>query len=174
VNRRHIAPEYILLPASRLFIGFTLVLSLSLNFLPLGRALGVPDWVALSLVFWNIHQPRRIGMTTAFVLGLCVDVNNGALFGQHALAYTLLSYGAIAIHRRVLWLGLGGQMLYVLPLLLGAQVAVLAVRLLAGGTFPGGWYFMSSVIAIALWPLVTFFYLAPQRRAVDRDEHRPL
>ena len=29
----------------------------------------------------------------AFVFGLLMDVHEGALFGQHVLAYTLLSYG---------------------------------------------------------------------------------
>jgi rod shape-determining protein MreD len=172
--RNGYSPQYILLPASPWFIAFTLLLSLALNFLPLGRVVGMPDWVALSLVFWNIHQPRRVGMFIAFLMGLAMDVNDATVFGQHALAYTLLSYGAIALHRRVQWFSVVGQMPYVLSLLVVAQLAVLAVRLLTGGTFPGGWYFFSAIAATALWPVVVFFYFAPQRRAVDRDDHRPL
>jgi rod shape-determining protein MreD len=96
------------------------------------------------------------------------------VFGQHALAYTLLSFGAIALHRRVQWFSVIGQIPYVFPLLLVAQLAVLAVRMLTGGAFPGGLYFLSSVAATVLWPIVSFLYLAPQRRAVDHDDHRPL
>ena len=169
-----LSPQYILLPVNPLFIGFTLFVALGLNLLPLGQTIGVPDWVALSLVFWNIHQPRRVGILIAFIMGLLVDINDAALLGEHALAYTTLSYLATTVHRRVLWFGQIGQMLHVLPLLLLVQVIVVIVRVLAGGTLPGLSFFIESVVATALWPLVAFFYLAPQRRAIDRDDHRPL
>ena len=50
------------------------------------------DVLAVVLVFWGVHQPRRMGMAPAFVLGLLMDVHQGALLGQHALAYSLLSF----------------------------------------------------------------------------------
>ena len=49
-----------------------------------------PTSLALVLVFWNVHQPRRVGVGLAFVFGLLMDVHDGAVLGQHALAYTLL------------------------------------------------------------------------------------
>ena len=169
--------QYILLPVNPWFIAFTLVLALMLNLLPLGRAawtLAVPDWVALTLVFWSVHQPRRVGLTIAWVLGLIVDVNNASLLGEHALAYATLSYFAISLHRRVRWFGMAAQMAHVLPLLLAAQFVILVIRLIAGGTFPGWNYFAASVVSVALWPMVTFVLLAPQRRAADKDENRPI
>jgi len=169
--------QYILLPVNPWFIGFTLVFSLMLNLLPLPRggwALAVPDWVALTLVFWNIHQPRRVGLALAWMLGLVMDVNNASLLGEHALAYSILSYAAISMHRRVRWFGMSGQVVYVLPLLLAAQVVVALIRLLVGGAFPGVLYFASSLVATGLWPAVSFLYLAPQRRPTDKDENRPI
>lgn len=169
--------KYLLLPVNPWFIGFTLVLSLMLNLLPLPRAgwaLAMPDWVALTLVFWSIHQPRRVGLTIAWLLGLVMDVNNASLLGQHALAYSILSYAAITMHRRVQWFGLTGQVVHVLPLLLATQAVVLVVRLLSGAGFPGLPYFASSFVATLLWPLISLAYLAPQRRAADKDETRPI
>ncbi len=169
--------HYILLPVNPWFIGFTLVLSLMLNLLPLPRggfALLVPDWVALTLVFWSIHQPRRVGLTLAWILGLIMDVNNASLLGEHALAYSILSYAAITMHRRVLWFGLSGQIVHVLPLLLAAQVVAVLIRLVVGGAFPGLLYFGASLVATLLWPVISFLYLAPQRRAADKDENRPI
>ena len=169
--------QYILLPVNPWFIAFTLVLALMLNLLPLGRAawtLAVPDWVALTLVFWSVHQPRRVGLTIAWVLGLVVDVNNASLLGEHALAYATLSYFAISLHRRVRWFGMAAQMAHVLPLLVAAQFVILVIRLIAGGTFPGWNYFSASVVSVALWPMVTFVLLAPQRSAADQDENRPI
>ena len=66
-----------------------------------------------------------------------MDVHQGALLGQHALSYTMLSYLAIMIHRRLVWFGLLEQMLQVLPLFAAAHAASLAVRMIAGDRFPG-------------------------------------
>lgn len=166
--------QALLLPVNPLFIALSLVLALALNLLPLGRAPAIPDVVALVLVFWNVHQPRRVGMVIAFALGLLMDVHQGALLGQHALAYTLLSFGAISIHRRMLWFDLPVQTLHVLPLFLAAQLATLLIRLATGGGFPGWSMWLAPLVQTALWPLASFLLLAPQRRAPDPDQNRPL
>lgn len=167
-------PHYILLPVNPFFIGFSLIVAFFLNLMPWGRLMMVPDFVALVLVFWNIHQPRKVAVGIAFFMGLLMDLHNSALWGENALAYTLLSYFAITIHRRVLWFPLPIQILHVLPLLLCAQGVELVVRLLLNGKFPGWMYFSESVVGALLWPLITVLLLAPQRRAVDRDETRPI
>jgi rod shape-determining protein MreD len=171
---RGLRPQYLLRPVNPLFIWGTLAAAFLLNLLPWGRLPGVPDFLALALVFWNVHEPRRVGMAAAFVFGLLMDVHDAALFGEHALAYTLLSYGAISLHRRILWFPVGVQILYVAPLLLLAQAVLLLLRLWVGGVFPGWWHFLDSVVAALLWPLATALLLAPQRRPVVRDETRPL
>ncbi|HEY8024195.1 MAG TPA: rod shape-determining protein MreD [Burkholderiaceae bacterium] len=168
------SPHYILLPVSPLFIAVSLAAAFMLNMLPWGHWIGVPDFVALVLVFWSIHQPRRVGIGVAFFMGLLMDVHDAALLGENALAYTLLSYFAITIHRRVLWFQLGTQTLHVLPLMLLAQVVQMAVRLIVSGRFPDWLYFSESFVAAALWPVATWLLLAPQRRAIDRDETRPI
>lgn len=167
-------PHYILLPANRLFIFFSLVVAFLLNLLPWGQAVGVPDFVALVLVFWAIHQPRMIGISIAFLMGVLMDVNQATLLGENALAYTLLSYFSIMIHRRVLWFQVGTQALHILPLLLLTQVVQLLVRLIVSGKFPHWYYFSESFVSALLWPLVTWLLLAPQRRAINRDENRPI
>ena len=164
----------LLLPANPLFIVFTLLLALAINLLPLGRHPAVPDVLALVLVFWAVHQPRRVGIFAAFGFGLAMDVHQGALLGQHALAYTLLSFGAIAMHRRLLWFELPSQMLHLLPLFLGVQLVTLLVRLAAGGMFPGWSMWLAPLLQTLLWPVAVLLLLAPQRRAPDPDQNRPL
>lgn len=167
-------PQYILRPVSPLFIAFSLVGAFVLDVLPWGQWFWVPDFVALVLVFWNIHHPRKVGIGTAFFMGLLVDVHEASLLGEHALAYTLLSYGAIMLHRRVLWFSLPGQAVHVFPLFLLAQGASAVVRLAVGASFPGVLMFFESVVTAALWPVATWLLLAPQRRPLERDETRPL
>ena len=126
-------PHYILLPVSPLFIGFSLTVAFLLNLLPWGPSIGAPDFVALVLVFWGIHQPRKVGIGMAFFMGLLMDVHEATLLGENALAYTLLSYFAIMIHRRVLWFPIMTQAMHVFPLLVMTQAIQMVVRYVATG-----------------------------------------
>ena len=166
--------QQLLLPANPVFIWCSLIAALLLDMLPLGRVPWMPDFLALVLVFWNVHQPLRVGVGIAFVLGLLMDVHQGALFGQHALAYTLLSFLAVTIHRRLLWFSVFEQALQVWPLLAAAHGVALAVRLVSGGSLPGWQLLIAPTIEAALWPVAVWIVLAPQRRAPDPDENRPL
>jgi len=164
----------ILLPVRPWFIVFSLFGALLLNFLPTAQWPGVPDWIALVLCFWSIREPRRVGMGWAFFLGLAMDVADGAVLGQHCLAYVLLAYVAAGQSRRILWFPLPQQALQVLPMLLASQFVQLAMRMLAGAEFPGWSYLLGPVIATMLWLPVTFLLLLPQYQPVERDENRPL
>jgi rod shape-determining protein MreD len=166
--------DQLLLPVNPFFIAFTLALAFAFNLLPLGRQPAMPDLLAVALVFWNVHQPRRVGVGAAFVFGLMMDVHQGALLGQHALSYTLMSFAAIAVHRRLLWFGVVEQALQILPLFLAAHLVALGARLIAGGMFPGWSLLLAPAIEALLWPVVTVLLLAPQRRPPDRDQNRPL
>ncbi|MGH6645740.1 rod shape-determining protein MreD [Aquabacterium sp.] len=164
----------LLMPVNPVFIWVSLLLAFAFNLIPMGRTGAVPDLLAVALVFWNVHQPRRVGVGVAFAFGVFMDVHQGALLGQHALAYTLLSYSAIAVHRRLLWFTVGSQAVQILPLFIAAHMVSLLVRLIAGAGFPGWTLMVSPLLESALWPVVTFLLLAPQRRAPDRDKNRPL
>ena len=169
------SPEnQLLLPVNPVFIGFSLLVAAALQMLPLGRHAAAPDLLALVLVFWIVHQPQRVGVGLGFVLGLLLDVHQGAMLGQHALAYTLMAYLAVSMHRRLLWFTLPGQALQVLPVFFTAHLVSLIARMIAGGMFPGGWLFAAPLAEAALWPLVGAVLLAPQRRAPNPDANRPL
>jgi rod shape-determining protein MreD len=166
--------DQLLLPVNPLFVWMTLLVAFALNIVPLGRNPAMPDFMAVVLVFWNVHQPRRVGIGVAFMFGLMMDVHDGAILGQHALAYTLLSFFAIAIHRRLRWFTVPSQAVQILPLFVAAHAVSFIVRMFAGGMLPGWELLLAPVFEALLWPVVTLLLLAPQRRAPDRDENRPL
>jgi rod shape-determining protein MreD len=170
--------QQLLLPASPTFIWGSLLAALILNMAPtmagLGRAPWMPDLLALTLVFWSVHQPRRVGIGAAFVFGLLMDVHQSSLLGQHALAYTALSYFAITIHRRLLWFPVPSQAVQIMPLFLAAHAIELAIRMMAGGLFPGWFLLLAPLLEAALWPVASVLLLMPQRRAPNPDENRPL
>ena len=167
-------PKHILLPVEPGFIALSLFAAFLLNLQPWGRLVGMPDFVALALVFWGIHQPRRVGIGIAFFMGLMMDVNDATLLGENALAYTILSYLAITVHRRVLWFSMRKQAVHVLFLLLLTQLVQMTIQMAVNDKSFSWLFFLESFVSAALWPVVTVLLLAPQRRAVDKDMNRPL
>ncbi|MDO8388433.1 MAG: rod shape-determining protein MreD [Polaromonas sp.] len=166
--------QQLLLPANPVFIWTSLIVALLLDMLPLGRVPWMPDFLALVLVFWNVHQPQRVGIGLAFMFGLGMDVHQSALLGQHALAYTTLSFFATMIHRRLLWFSVPSQALQVLPLFAVAHGVEIIIRMSSGGIFPGWTLLLAPLAESLLWPVVSVMLLAPQRRAPNPDQNRPL
>ena len=171
MHARVMPPQEILLPVKPMFIVLTLVGALLLNLLPWsGPWLWVrPDFVALVVLYWCIEQPRRIGFTAAWLLGLLMDIADGSLFGQHALAYSILAFAGIVLRRRVRMFEMTPQAFHVIALLLLNDVLVLLIRTLAGGDFPGYQYFIGSFVGGGSWPLLSFLLKLPQRPTPDPD-----
>lgn len=144
-------------PPNGQFIATTLFLALMLDLLPWqGSALLLrPDFVLLLLLYWVVHQPLRIGMAAAWGLGLVMDVADGALLGQYALAYSVSIFLALALHRRIRAFSLWPQALHIYSLLLVSQILVLLTHLISGSEFIGWGYFLSSLTGALIWPLLS-------------------
>jgi rod shape-determining protein MreD len=170
--------QQLLLPANPLFVLFTLLTALFANMVVnislVGNAAWMPDFLALVLVFWCVHQPRLVGIGVAFFFGVATDVHQAALLGQHAMSYTALGFMAIMVHRRLLWFTVPSQAMQVLPLFLVAHAVELTVRMMSGALFPGWMILLAPLLEALLWPVVSVFLLAPQRRAPNPDLNRPL
>ena len=165
----------LLLPANPRFIALTLVLALLVNMLlGLTGMRWLPDVLAIVVVFWNVHQPRRVGLLLSFVLGLALDVHESALLGQNALSYVVLSSMALAIQRRLLWFSLREQALQIVPLFIVAALLEWVTRLIVQDAWPHWSQLFAPFLQAALWPLVGALLLAPQRRAFAPDDIRPL
>jgi len=164
----------ILLPVRASTILGSLGLALLANFMPWKNIAPVPDFVALVLTFWCVRQPRLVGLGAGWLLGLLMDVGNGVLMGQHALAYSLLAFASITLSRRILWFPLWGQALHVAALLLFAQAVEALVRLAAGAEFPGWSIAVGPLLGAVLWPLVSVLLLMPQRMPENVDETRAI
>jgi len=57
-----------------------------------------PNWVALTLIYWAMNLPASYGVGWAWVIGLVLDVAQGTLLGQHALALSLVIYVTVKFH----------------------------------------------------------------------------
>ena len=126
--------EHIQTHARPLWIISTFLISYLLNLASsTANVLWLPDPLALTLIYWTIHHPRHVGMTIAFICGLLMDVQNGSVLGQQALAYVILSYSAYSLHRRLPWFGLAG-----LPHPLPSGEALARSRVRLRGSRQGG------------------------------------
>ena len=165
-------PQEILLPVKAGFIILTLAVALLLNLLPWSGAwLWIkPDFVALVVLYWCVDQPRKVGFIAAWTLGLLMDVADGTLFGQHALAYGILAYAGIVLHRRVRMFSGTPQVLHVVSLLLMNDLIVLGIRMMAGADFAGLQYFIGSFVAAALWLPLGALLRLPQHPKLDPDQ----
>ena len=124
------------------------------NLLPLsGVALALrPDFLALVLLYWCIQEPRFVGVGIAWCVGLVMDVGDGTVFGQHALAYAFLAYAAEYFRRRVLRFPPWQQAAQVAVLLLLCAALVLLIRFVGGATLPRWTYAAPPLVGALLWP----------------------
>ena len=161
----------ILRPARWSYILLTLAVAVSANLLALPAPAQVlrPDLLALTLIYWVVYHPRRLGFLPAWLLGLVMDVANGTLFGQHALAYAVLMYLSILLHRRIVMFGMIQQMLHVFTILIASQAVMLVVRMAAGDVFPGISFFVPSVLGALLWPALFALIRMPLRPRPGAD-----
>ena len=137
----------------------TLTLAVLLEQLPWsGWALiARPDFVLVGVLFWTLHQPARIGFTTAFLLGLLADFQDGAVFGQHAIAYVIGVYLVLYLRLRLLQFDPHRQAAQLFPILLGVQLVVLLVGWLAVNP-PAGLSILIPVLSsTVLWYLIALF-----------------
>ena len=122
-----------------------------------------PDFVALTLLYWCIQAPRYVGVGVAWTLGLVMDVVDATLFGQHALAYAVLAYGAEYFRRRVLRFPLWQQAVQVAFLLAACAMLVFIVRMVGGAPLPRWTYAVPPIVGALLWPFLTVLLQWPQR-----------
>lgn len=145
-----------LLPVSTGFIVLSLFVAVLLAWLPWrGWLLALrPDFVGLVLLYWCTHKPHRVGIGIAWVMGILVDVADATLFGQHALAYSVLAFGGLALNRRVQRFNLREQSLHVLALLAISYGVYALVQWQVRG-FVAWEYFLGVATSALLWAPLT-------------------
>jgi rod shape-determining protein MreD len=113
-----------------------------------------PDFVLLVLLYWMLRAPHLCNIGTAWVAGLLIDLANGNLFGQNALAYVVTAFLAVVYQRRLILFTVLQQSSYVFLLLLVNQVTLLLLKLFTGGQEVSWLYFVSCLSSLLLWHLV--------------------
>lgn len=123
----------------------------------------IPDWVALTLIYWCMALPHRVSVGTGWTLGFILDVLYGSLLGQHALAKSVIAFVTVKLHPQLRMFPRWQQAVSVLVLLVINQLIVVWIRG-AIGQAPGTVaYWTPSIVGMVLWPWL-FVILRDLRR----------
>lgn len=138
------------------FVWLTMALALLLSVasMPKFMELGRPLWLALFLTYWVLALPHRVGMTTAFCLGLLADVLNGSLLGQNALILTLITFLVLTLHQRLRMFPMWQQSTVLLVVFGLAQLVQLWLNALTGSRPPTLAFVLPALVSALLWPWV--------------------
>jgi rod shape-determining protein MreD len=138
------------------FVWLTLALALLLSVasMPKFMELGRPLWLALFLTYWVLALPHRVGMTTAWALGLLADVLNGTLLGQNALIMTLITFLVLTLHQRLRMFPMWQQSTVLLVVFGLAQLVQLWLNALTGSRPPTLAFVLPALVSALLWPWV--------------------
>lgn len=76
-----------------------------------------PEFVSITLIYWCIALPNRVGVGIGWSAGIVIDVLTDTLLGQHALTLALMAYLASKLHQRIRVFPVWQQALTVLVLM---------------------------------------------------------
>jgi len=124
-----------------------------------------PNWVTLTLIYWAMNLPRTYSVGWAWIIGLVLDVAQGTLLGQHALALSLVIYVTVTFHLQMRQFPALQLLLTVLALLALYQFVLFWINGIAGVNTPGVSYWGPVLTGSLIWPLLTMLYGGVRYRA---------
>ncbi len=122
-----------------------------------------PPWVALTLLYWVLAAPERVGVFWGWAMGLLLDVSIGTILGQHALSLAVMAWLMVSLQRRLRLYPPFQQALAVLLLLLAERLVSLWVMGALGQPTPGLPYWLSTLTGLLIWPWIALLSRSQRR-----------
>jgi rod shape-determining protein MreD len=122
-----------------------------------------PAWVALALIYWCLAIPERIGVLTAWLIGVLLDVMQGSLLGQNALGFAFIAFVVLLYHQRMRVFPMVHQALVVGSLVFLYLLWMLTIYNLLGSRPYPATYLLGACTSALIWPWV-FIVLRDLRR----------
>ena len=139
-----------------LAILLTSVFGLVLNILPLPFWLTLirPAFLVLVVLYWSTMTPFVAGLALGFVSGLALDVFQGSLLGEHALALSFVTYLAVRLNLMMRAKPLFEQSLYVFAALLIYELLLWVVDGWTGRSLSSWLRWVHTATGALLWPII--------------------
>lgn len=113
-----------------------------------------PVWVLMVLIYWIAELPYYINIGLAWVIGIVMDVLNGSMLGEHALAYVIIAYAVIKISHQFRMYPILQQSLSILIFVLLYQCIIYFLQAFVGELPQSSWYWLAPVSSMLFWPWV--------------------
>ena len=117
-----------------------------------------PDWVALTLIYWAMTLPRTYSIGTAWIVGIVLDVAQGTLLGQHAIALCFVAYIAVKFHLQFRVFPTSQMSATVFAILAFYQFILFWVNGVAGVNAPAVTYWGPVITGALVWPLLALVF----------------
>jgi rod shape-determining protein MreD len=137
-----------------IFLTFVLAYVLAVVPLPGWLQWGRPEWVALTLIYWCIALPQRVGIAAALLLGVGLDVLEGSVLGQNAFALVVVALLSHILYQRLRVYSLWQQALVVFILVGINQLICQWVQNIEGVSVLPRLFLLPAVSSALLWPVV--------------------
>jgi len=124
-----------------------------------------PDWIALVLIYWAMMLPRTWSVGSAWVTGLILDVAQGTILGQHALALCLIVFVTVRVHLLMRVFPISQMTATVFALLALYQFILFWVNGVAGYPSPAISYWAPVIGGTIMWPIVSMALNGTRMRA---------
>ena len=144
--------------SKRLPVIVTILVALMLMIMPLPEVFEPfrPDWIAITLIFWAMQLPKSWGVGIAWLIGIVLDVAQGTLLGQHAVALCVIVFITLRLHLLMRVFPILQLTATVFALLSLYQFILFWINGVAGVTAPSVTYWGPVITGTILWP---FFYM---------------
>ena len=148
----------------------SLVLALALTLMPLPASLDAfrPDWLTLVIIFWALSVPHSYGVGVAWIVGILLDVAQGTLLGQHALALSVVAFVAVKFNLLVRMFPLIQLTATVFAMLALYQFLLFWINGVAGIEAPASSYWGPVITGTLFWPFVHSILMGVRYRAQRR------
>ncbi|SIQ01461.1 rod shape-determining protein MreD [Marinobacterium stanieri] len=111
-----------------------------------------PEWVVLILIYWVMALPHRVGMGSAFAIGVLLDVVRGSVLGLSALSLTLIAFLVLLLYKRLRMFPLWQQSFMVLVLVGINQLLFHWMQSMTGTTGNSLLFLLPSLVSALVWP----------------------
>jgi rod shape-determining protein MreD len=130
------------------------LVALILTVLPLPPWLDVvrPAFLVLTVLWWSVNAPRTGGIAIGFFAGLVLDVFQGPVLGEHALALSLVTYMAVREHQRIRSKPAIQQALFVFLALIIYEVVLFMIDGWTGQPVTSSLRWVHTVTGALIWP----------------------
>ena len=115
-----------------------------------------PFWLLLFFIYWLIYSDSNRIYSSAFVLGILLDVFQGGILGQNALALVISSAFILSVKKSFFVSNLTTQQVYVFIASLIYLIVFLITHILVQGLQIQWLVLFVPFTGAILWPVVRF------------------